>query len=109
MTDARAALFRQVRTGRLGWQDGVGVERVASACQIGDLLGGLEFGRYIMDADEPLAAKAGQIVIGEDLSALAIAELEVRVEELKREIVRVEAEAEKKRVHTSAAAALFKS
>ncbi len=62
-----------------------------------------------MDADEPMAAKGGQIVLGEDLSALAIAELEARIGALKDEIVRIEAEAEKKRAHSSAAAALFKS
>ncbi len=61
-----------------------------------------------MDADEPLRAKSGQIIVGDDLSELAIAELEARVEALKDEIARVEAEIEKKRGHSSAAAALFK-
>ncbi|MGH1418681.1 MAG: DUF1192 family protein [Hyphomicrobiaceae bacterium] len=61
-----------------------------------------------MEADEPLWAKSGQIVIGDDLSELAIAELEARVAALRQEIERVEAEVEKKREHNSAAAALFK-
>ena len=65
--------------------------------------------RTTMDADEPLRATADQIILGEDLSTLAIAELEARVSALKEEIARVEVELKKKQAHGAAAASLFKS
>ena len=50
-----------------------------------------------------------QITVGEDLSGLSIEELKRRIETLKDEIVRVEAELERKVRHEAAASALFKS
>jgi uncharacterized small protein (DUF1192 family) len=47
-------------------------------------------------------------VIGENLSTLSVAELEARIAELEREIVRVRAELDAKRRHEDAASALFK-
>ncbi len=47
-------------------------------------------------------------MIGENLSALSVAELEARIKDLEQEIVRVRAELDAKRRHEDAASALFK-
>lgn len=52
---------------------------------------------------------AASVAIGQDLSGLGIAELELRIAALKDEIARVEQELAKKRAHEAAASALFKS
>lgn len=61
-----------------------------------------------MDWDDLKPKPAKAISVGEDLKALAIAELESRVAALKAEILRVEAEIDAKRKHEAAASALFK-
>jgi uncharacterized small protein (DUF1192 family) len=62
-----------------------------------------------MDWDEIRPPKpATGTVIGENLSTLSVAELEARIAELEREIVRVRAELDAKRRHEDAASALFK-
>ena len=53
---------------------------------------------------KPVAAA----VIGESLETLSVAELELRIAELQREIERVKVELEAKRRHEDAASALFK-
>lgn len=61
-----------------------------------------------MDWDEAVQKSASGLTIGEDLSALGIAELEVRVAALRAEIERVEGEIVRKRAQQEAAAQLFK-
>ena len=56
------------------------------------------------DMPEPRA----KMVIGENLDAISIAELEQRIESLEAEIVRVRAEIAKKQSGKAAAAAFFK-
>ena len=46
--------------------------------------------------------------VGDSLSTLSVAELEARIAEFEREIVRVKVELEAKRKHEQAASALFK-
>ena len=46
--------------------------------------------------------------VGEPLDSLGISELQARIEALKVEIARVEAELHKKKAHEAAAAQLFK-
>lgn len=62
-----------------------------------------------MDWDD-IAPKAPKrdIVIGEALNALSLGELAARIEALKAEINRVEAEIALKQKHEAAASALFK-
>jgi uncharacterized small protein (DUF1192 family) len=48
------------------------------------------------------------MVIGENLDAISVAELEHRIESLEAEIARVKAEIAKKQASKSAAAAFFK-
>jgi uncharacterized small protein (DUF1192 family) len=63
-----------------------------------------------MDLDDLLPQKKPSgIVVGESLETLSVAELEKRVKDLEAEIVRVRAEAERKKRHEEAARALFKS
>jgi uncharacterized small protein (DUF1192 family) len=61
-----------------------------------------------MDWDEMKPKPKVAITLGEDLSALSLAELSARVAALTDEITRVEAEAARKRAHEAAAASLFK-
>ena len=60
-----------------------------------------------MDMDDMPKPRA-TMVIGENLDAISIAELEQRIESLEAEIVRVRAEIAKKHAGKSAAAAFFK-
>jgi uncharacterized small protein (DUF1192 family) len=60
-----------------------------------------------MDIDET-AKPRPVMVIGENLDAASIAELEQRVESLEAEILRVRAEIAKKQAGKEAAAAFFK-
>lgn len=48
------------------------------------------------------------MTIGEPLTALGVGELEARIQALRNEIARVEAELAAKRKHEAAASALFK-
>lgn len=61
-----------------------------------------------MDWDDVVKKPAKGIAIGESLDTLSIAELEARIESLKTEITRIEAEIATKRRHEAAASALFK-
>jgi uncharacterized small protein (DUF1192 family) len=61
-----------------------------------------------MDWDEAVQKSASGLTVGEDLSTLGIAELEVRVAALRAEIERVEGEIVRKRAQQEAAAQLFK-
>ena len=61
-----------------------------------------------MDWDEIQKKPVKAVTLGESLETLSIAELELRIDGLKDEITRVEAELVKKRAHEAAAAALFK-
>ncbi len=61
-----------------------------------------------MDWDEPLKTPKRTIVVGEDLSALSVAELEARISSLSEEIERIRTVVSSKKAHTSAADALFK-
>lgn len=62
-----------------------------------------------MDWDELQPKKAAKAVtLGESLETFSVAELEQRIEELRSEIGRVEAELHRKRAHEAAANALFK-
>ena len=62
-----------------------------------------------MDWDEiqPKKPKTN-VVVGDNLSTLSVAELEARIAEFEREIERVNAELIAKRKHEQAASALFK-
>lgn len=62
-----------------------------------------------MDWDEARQKTTKGIVVGEDLKALSIADLEERITALNTEIARLETEIAARRKHESAAAALFKS
>jgi len=62
-----------------------------------------------MDWDEARTRTTSSVGIGEDLSAVSIAELETRVAALKAEIVRIEAAIAAKRRQQDAAASIFKS
>lgn len=61
-----------------------------------------------MEMDEP-PKKLSDMVIGENLELLSIAELEHRVQALEAEIARVRAEMAKKQASKSAADAVFRS
>jgi len=62
-----------------------------------------------MDWDELVPKKPARgIALGESLETLSVAELDHRIQELRREIERVETELAKKRAHEAAASALFK-
>lgn len=62
-----------------------------------------------MDWDDivPKTPKSG-LVIGENLEALSVGELEARIGALEAEIARVKGELDVKRRHEEAASALFK-
>ena len=60
-----------------------------------------------MEADEPRRQQA-QAVLGGDLSALSIAELETRIETLRAEIIRVEAAITAKKASATAANSVFR-
>jgi uncharacterized small protein (DUF1192 family) len=60
-----------------------------------------------MDWDDLKPKPARTITIGENLETLSVGELESRLEALRGEILRVEAEIAGKRKHTAAADALF--
>jgi len=64
-----------------------------------------------MDWDDivPKTAKGIQVIVGDNLETLSVAELEQRILVFETEIVRVRDELEKKRRHEAAASALFKS
>ncbi|MBS0250282.1 MAG: DUF1192 domain-containing protein [Proteobacteria bacterium] len=63
-----------------------------------------------MDLDDLLPPKKPKgAAIGESLETLSVAELEKRMADLEEEIVRVRAEADRKKRHEEAARALFKS
>jgi uncharacterized small protein (DUF1192 family) len=61
-----------------------------------------------MDWDELKPKPAKSVAIGENLETLSLGELEARIAALHGEIVRVEAEIERKKKQASAADALFK-
>lgn len=61
-----------------------------------------------MDWDEITPKPIASIVVGESLTTLSVAELQVRIKELESEIERVKAELEAKQRHESAASAIFK-
>jgi uncharacterized small protein (DUF1192 family) len=61
-----------------------------------------------MDWDDIKPKPPTGTMIGENLSTLSVAELEARIKELEREIVRVRAELDAKHRHEDAASALFK-
>lgn len=61
----------------------------------------------IIDDDKP-RPKADNNAVGADLYRLSVPELEERIEALKAEIERTQAEITKKRAQNSAAEALFK-
>ncbi len=58
---------------------------------------------------EDLPKKKPEIVVGENLELLSVAELEHRVEALESEILRVNAEIASKRASKNAADAFFRS
>ncbi|MBG1233113.1 DUF1192 family protein [Aestuariivirga litoralis] len=60
-----------------------------------------------MDADEPI--KKPGMVIGENLEAISVAELEQRLVALDSESARIRAEITKKQASKAAASAFFKS
>ena len=61
-----------------------------------------------MDWEEAAKPPKREIVIGEDLATLSVAELETRIATLEAEIERLRGEIKAKRAHTSAADALFR-
>jgi len=61
-----------------------------------------------MDWDEITPKPVTGIVVGESLATLSVAELQARIEDLKREIERVQAELDAKKRHESEASAVFK-
>jgi len=62
-----------------------------------------------MDWDEVRTPIKTTLVLGEQLSALSIAELETRIKGMEAEIERVRAEIEVKRRHAAAADQIFRS
>jgi uncharacterized small protein (DUF1192 family) len=62
-----------------------------------------------MDWDEAQAKGKSEITVGENLSRMSIGELEARVAALKAEIARTNTEIEKKKAHSAAAGAIFKT
>jgi uncharacterized small protein (DUF1192 family) len=61
-----------------------------------------------MDLDDVRPRPKPEIVVGEKLEALSVAELEARIVALRDEIVRVEGELAAKRARVAAAQSLFK-
>ena len=61
-----------------------------------------------MDLDDA-PKKPANMVIGENLDAISVAELEQRIQALDSEIVRLKAEIAKKQASRNAAAAFFKN
>jgi uncharacterized small protein (DUF1192 family) len=61
-----------------------------------------------MDWDDVRPKPATGAMLGENLEALSVAELEARIKSLEAEIARVKTELETKRRHENAASALFK-
>ena len=61
-----------------------------------------------MNWDDERPKPKPAVSVGENLETLSVAELEARIETLKAEIARVEAELTKKRAHEAAASQLFK-
>jgi uncharacterized small protein (DUF1192 family) len=61
-----------------------------------------------MDLDDIRPVKKPDIVIGEDLSLLSVAELEERIETLQSEITRIREALAGKKTSKAAAAAFFK-
>ena len=63
-----------------------------------------------MDLDDLLPPKRPSgTMIGENLEALSVAELERRIMDLEAEVARVKLELDRKRKHEAAARSLFKS
>ncbi len=60
------------------------------------------------DRDDLEPVRGRPQLLGEDLGALSVAELEARIADLKAEIARVEAELARKRAHQTEADAIFK-
>ncbi len=63
----------------------------------------------MIDGDEPRAKKASEIVVGADLSAISVEELEERISMLKAEIARLIAEIDKKQSSKASAESFFRS
>ena len=61
-----------------------------------------------MDLDDP-PKKPTNMVIGENLDAISVAELEQRIQALESEIIRLKAEIAKKQASRNAADAFFKN
>lgn len=61
-----------------------------------------------MDWDEPRAQPKRTIAVGDDLTNASVEDLKARIEALRAEIVRTEAELTTKSARKSAADALFK-
>jgi uncharacterized small protein (DUF1192 family) len=62
-----------------------------------------------MDWDEAQAKGKNEVIVGETLSRMSIGEPEARVAALEAEITRTNAEIEKKKAHSAAAGAIFKT
>jgi uncharacterized small protein (DUF1192 family) len=62
-----------------------------------------------MDWDEARPAPKRDIVVGENLETLSVAELEARLTALAAEMERIRTEVARKKAHTNAADAFFKS
>ncbi|MGD9802366.1 MAG: DUF1192 domain-containing protein [Hyphomicrobiaceae bacterium] len=62
-----------------------------------------------MDWDEAQSKGKTDIVVGENLSRLSIAELEARIAALEAEIARTKTEISTKKAHSAAASSIFKS
>ena len=61
-----------------------------------------------MDWDDLKPKPKPSVTLGEDLTALSVAELEARIGELQQEIERVKGELGAKKAHETAAAQIFK-
>lgn len=62
-----------------------------------------------MDWDEAQAKGKTEVIIGDNLARLSIAELEARIRALEAEIERTRVEITSKKAHSAAANAIFKS
>ena len=62
-----------------------------------------------MDDEGQTPQKPAGHVVGENLETLSVAELDGRIMALKAEIVRIEAERDRKKKHASDVASVFKS
>ena len=62
----------------------------------------------MIDPDDVAPKKKQGMVIGEDLAAISVAELEQRIHDLESEIQRIRADIAKKQASKAAAAAFFR-